>query len=143
RPTVAPPGRPGGRFISRVAHAPQPGSRGGRRVRAATVGTLSLTLIALSTAFVVGGRPAEHGRLLTPPVDRYAVEHAATTVDMPLSDPAFGAVTGSLSQRFRRTVPLPNQLSPLRSPAVSPLWGVRPLSGLEQPPTLTSGAASR
>jgi anti-sigma factor RsiW len=52
------------------------------------------TAACLATAFVVGGGP-EGGAPVRPQVDRFTVEHAAVTGELPLSDPAAGAVTAS------------------------------------------------
>lgn len=69
-PTLAGSRRPGGR---------RPGS-GRRRSRAwaAATGVATTLVLGLGTAFLAGGAPNE-GPRVTPAVDRYAVEHAATT----------------------------------------------------------------
>lgn len=88
-PTVSGLRRPAGR----------PRRTGSRRSRswAAATGVAATLVLGLSTAFVAGGSP-EQGRPITPPVDRYAVEHAATTggVTFPGS-PVGAAVSASFT----------------------------------------------
>jgi len=68
--------------------------RSARRSRFAAVGALSAVGLMLGTAFAAGGVP-EQGRPVLPPAAELSVEHAATTGGLPLSDPAFDAVTAS------------------------------------------------
>lgn len=103
-PTLPPPGRsrtggPLGRLDSR-----RPGSRGhasrgrgasARRPRYAAASAVSALALMIGTAFMVGGAPAQPGAPVLPPTAELSVEHAATTAGLPLSDPAFGAVTAS------------------------------------------------
>lgn len=75
------------------------GWAGARRSRSwvAATGVAAALVLGLSTAFVAGGTPDE-GRPIAPPVDRYAVEHAATTggVSFPGS-PVGAAVSASFT----------------------------------------------
>jgi anti-sigma factor RsiW len=54
-----------------------------RRFAAATTG--ALVVVAGGAAFLLGGGPAG-GRAVTPQVDRFSVEHAAVTPEVPLTD---------------------------------------------------------
>lgn len=93
-PTVRPPRAAGS--------TRRPKGRSHPFLRVAVMGTASVVVVALGTAFAVGGDATPPpGAPLTPPIDRYAVEHATTTGGVPLTDPAVGAVsvpfeTGSL-----------------------------------------------
>lgn len=113
RPTAPRPGRPrdrrpaaydGGRRPSPARRVP--------RSRLVTVGAFSIAAVALSTAFAVGGESGGvRGPVVTPAVDRYTVEHAATTGELPFTDSAFGAATASFSGSFS-----PTGLPSLRGP---------------------------
>jgi anti-sigma factor RsiW len=96
-PALPPPGRsrrlggPSGRRDAR-----RPGGRGrAYRTRYVTAGALSVAGLMLGTAFVAGGEPQQPGAPVLPPAAELTVEHAATTSGLPLSDPAFDAVTAS------------------------------------------------
>jgi anti-sigma factor RsiW len=84
-------GRPGGR-----GDATRPGGRGTtRRVRYTAAAAASAAGVMLVTAFLAGAAPQEPGNPVLPPAAELSVEHAATTSGLPLSDPAFDAVTAS------------------------------------------------
>jgi Putative zinc-finger len=91
-----PPGAP--------AEGRRPTGRSHRRLRVITVGALSGFAIVMGTAFVAGGQPEEPGAPLTPPIDRYRVEHAATTGGVPFVDPAYATFSGAFQPAFT-TVP--------------------------------------
>jgi anti-sigma factor RsiW len=95
RAVVPPPGRPpaGRRPRGRGAAAPVRGSH--RRLQLVAAGTLSAVVVVMGTAFVAGGASRQPGSPVSPPVDQFSVEHAATGDGLPLSDPAFTAVTTS------------------------------------------------
>jgi anti-sigma factor RsiW len=81
--------RPGGR---------RPGQRRAVRAGVATLGALSAVGVALAAAFVLGGPQASgSGSPLLPPVEQFSVEHAVTE-QMPLADPAVGAVTATFGE---------------------------------------------
>lgn len=63
-----------------------------RRIAASTGGVAA----ALSLAFLVGGG-APAGRPVTPQVDRFTVDHAAVTGEVPLTGPAGTGVTVSFA----------------------------------------------
>jgi hypothetical protein len=94
-PTLTAPGR---RPANVPADRRRPTGRSNRRLRIVTVGALSGFAIVMGTAFVAGGAPEEPGPPLTPPIDRYRVEHAATVGGMPLMDPAYATTFGGSSQ---------------------------------------------
>ena len=74
----------------------RPRGRSHPLLRVAVMGAASFVVVALGTAFAVGGDATPPpGAPLTPPLDRYAVEHASTTGEVPLTDPAVGAVSVS------------------------------------------------
>ena len=100
-PTLPPPGR---RRTGAGGPAPRrdsrrPGSSGSartaRRARYAAVTAVSAFTLMIGTAFMAGGAPAQPGTPVLPPAAELSVEHAATTSGLPLSDPAFDAVTAS------------------------------------------------
>lgn len=65
-----------------------------RKASFAVAGMFCLATAAATTAFVVGDDGTADVRV-TPPADRYAVEHAVTVPSVPLTDPAAGpAATG-------------------------------------------------
>lgn len=68
--------RPGGQ---------RPLDMGRTRRRVASAG--ALVAVALATAFVVGGEQPG-GPAVSPPVDRFSIEHASVTGTVPLVDPA-------------------------------------------------------
>lgn len=80
-------GRPGGQ-PNRSARRPRP-------VRFAAAGALSVGVLVLGTTFAAGGAQPSTGTPVVPPAAELTIEHAATTGAMPLSDPAFEAVTAS------------------------------------------------
>jgi hypothetical protein len=49
----------------------------------------------MGAAFVAGGGVGQPGTPVAPPVNQFSVEHTATSDQLPLSDPAYGAVSGS------------------------------------------------
>ncbi len=98
-PTLPAPGgrrpgrrnRPDGRADSRG-----PGNRSrSRRARYAAATAVSVAGLVLATAFLAGAAPQQPGTPVLPPAAELTVEHAATTSGLPLSDPAFDAVTAS------------------------------------------------
>jgi len=87
-------GPTGGRPASRRDSRRPPQRRSARtRIVASTGGLLAA---ALSLAFAVGGGGAE-GRAVTPQVDRFTVDHAAVTGEVPLTGPAGTGVTVSFA----------------------------------------------
>jgi putative zinc finger protein len=96
-PTLPPPGR-GPRFgtpgtrADRSRPSGRPRLRRGRHV---AVGVASVAGLMLATAFAAGGQAPPPGAPIAPPSAELSVEHAATTSGLPLSDPAFDAVTAS------------------------------------------------
>lgn len=63
---------------------------GGRGASLAVAGVFCLATVAATTAFVVGDQGTGAVKV-TPPVDRYTVEHAVTVPQVPLTDPAVGS----------------------------------------------------
>jgi anti-sigma factor RsiW len=63
-----------------------PGGSGGRLARFGVAATLAAGLLS-AAAFSVGDRPTPDTRLVSVPVDRYAADHLARTVDEPLFAP--------------------------------------------------------
>lgn len=59
------------------------------RLRLAAAGGLTLTAATLGTALLAGG--AADAPTVRPPVDRFVVEHLATTDQLPLTGPDVGA----------------------------------------------------
>ncbi len=84
--------RPAGRRV-RARRPRTPSARRPRRMRYLVVGGTSFVLVGLGVAVIVGGQSP--GPAVTPPVDRFVVEHVATTGELPFHDPAVGAVTVS------------------------------------------------
>jgi anti-sigma factor RsiW len=72
---------------------PWSGSRRSRTWAAAT-GVAASLVLGLGTAFVAGGAPSE-GPAITPAVDRFAVEHAATTGGVSFPGSAVGAAVSA------------------------------------------------
>ncbi len=67
------------------------------RVRLAASGLVAACVLGLGTAFVAGGSP-DPGPSVSPAVDNYAVQHAATTGAVSFPEPAVGyAVSDSFS----------------------------------------------
>ncbi|MFN2625095.1 MAG: hypothetical protein ABR520_03300, partial [Mycobacteriales bacterium] len=58
---------------------------------------IALGSVAAAVAMVVLGAPTDSG--VAPPVDRFVVEHAATTGQLPLDDPAAGIVVSTVYAR--------------------------------------------
>jgi anti-sigma factor RsiW len=81
--------RPGGRADSTAGRSARPGAHRARRLSAVAA---SFAAGTLTTAFLVGGQPSSSGTPVVPPVDEFAVEHAGTSGDLPLTDPAVAAV---------------------------------------------------
>jgi Putative zinc-finger len=97
-PTLPAPGRgprfgaPGSRVDrSRPSARPRPA----RRTRHVAVGVASAAGLMLAMAFVAGAPAPPAGAPVAPPSAELSAEHAATTSVLPLSDPAFDAVTAS------------------------------------------------
>jgi hypothetical protein len=93
-PTLPPPGRldRAGRPRGR-RDGVRPGTA--RRARLVAAGALCVGVLTLGTAFAAGGGRAQPGEPVLPPAAELSVEHAATSAGLPLSDPAFEAVTAS------------------------------------------------
>jgi anti-sigma factor RsiW len=72
----------------------RPARRPGRRRRVSAAASGAVVVGAAVAAFVVGGGPAE-GQPVAPQVDKYTVEHAAVTPEVPLTDQGGPAVTVS------------------------------------------------
>jgi hypothetical protein len=70
--------------------------RGGRRryVYLTGASALSVSLIALGTAFAAGDATRGGGPLVTPPVGTFMIEHAQTTDGVPFTDPASTVIFG-------------------------------------------------
>lgn len=64
------------------------------RTLAAATGVAASLVLGLGTAFVAGGTPAD-GPAVSPAVDRYAVEHAATTGGVSFPGSAVGAAVSA------------------------------------------------
>jgi anti-sigma factor RsiW len=86
----APPRRP-----RRTRRARVPSARP-LRVRWTLAGGASLLALGVA-AVLAGGNDPGAGRPITPPVDRFVVEHVATSGELPLTDPAAGAATMSFA----------------------------------------------
>ncbi|HKE52205.1 MAG TPA: zf-HC2 domain-containing protein [Actinomycetes bacterium] len=101
---IAPPPRNAATDASGRPVAARPGStgpgrphrRGGRRryVYLTSASALSVSLIALGTAFAAGDAGRGGGPLVNPPVDTFQVEHAQTTGGVPFTDPASTVIFG-------------------------------------------------
>jgi hypothetical protein len=102
-----------------MSEARRPTGRPHRRLRFATVGALSGFAIVVGTAFAAGGPPEERGTPLTPPVDRYRMEHAVTTGEMPFIDPAIATFTGPFQPAFSPLFPSPLSYPTVTGAAVS------------------------
>ncbi|MGH8869267.1 MAG: anti-sigma factor family protein [Actinomycetes bacterium] len=63
------------------------------RTRRLSLVAASFAAGTLTTAFLVGGEQPSSSPPVVPPVDQFAVEHAGTSGDIPLTDPAAAAVT--------------------------------------------------
>ena len=87
-----------------------------KRAGRAGAGLLSVTVLALAGAYALGGAP--QGTAVSPPVDRFAREHAAVTGGLPLTEPVLWQLpAGSPSAR-----------APLRATAGSARARVAPAS---------------
>lgn len=84
---VAPAGHAPGRGTSDAA------SGRARRLRRVAAAAVSVSAATLGVAFVVGGEGERSVRPVVPPVEQFVVEHAATSSDVPLTEPAVSAVT--------------------------------------------------
>jgi len=96
---VVPAGPPGRRPLLSRLHGPQT-PRG--RVALAGAGIASLSLLGLGTAYAAGGAP--DGPAVVPAVDLLTREHAATTVGIPMAEPALAPLVfgdGSVAQPMR------------------------------------------
>jgi hypothetical protein len=96
-PTLPPPGRgPFGRRHDARRPAPR-GPRRAHRARYAAAGALSVAGLVLGTAFAAGGSSSgsANAPVVVPPTAGLSLEHAATSSQLPLGDPAFTAVTAS------------------------------------------------
>lgn len=98
RPTL-PPGVAGRRPLTvagpRRPTSRRPWSRSRRsRSRAVATGVAATLVLGLGTAFVAGGAPSD-GPAVSPAVDRYAVEHAATTGGVSFPGSAVGAAVSA------------------------------------------------
>lgn len=58
------------------------------RVRRRTASAGALVMVALSTAFVLGGQETGNETPVRPAVERFTIEHASVTGTVPLVDPA-------------------------------------------------------
>ena len=72
----------------------RPARHPGRRRRVSAAASGAVVVGAAVAAFLVGGGPAE-GDPVAPQVDKYTVEHAAVTPEVPLTDQGGPAVTVS------------------------------------------------
>ena len=91
---------PASRRIRRLARVQRP-----RRARVVAAGMVSLAVITLGTAFVAGAERGPSGPPLAPPSDRFTLEHAVTTGQVAVVDPAFGAVSASFGTAGVAAVP--------------------------------------
>jgi anti-sigma factor RsiW len=84
---VAPADRPPGRrpVWRRARRDARRSSSPRKRAGRAGAGLLSVTVLALASAYALGGAP--QGTAVSPPVDRFAREHAAVTGGLPLTEP--------------------------------------------------------
>ncbi|MET9022108.1 zf-HC2 domain-containing protein [Actinopolymorpha sp. NPDC004070] len=88
-----PPGQPGTRRPRRDGH---PAGRSRRRLTVGVAGAAAMATMTFVVAFAAGGQPKEPPVSVVPPVQRYAVDHAGSAAEVPLSDP--GAVTASFDR---------------------------------------------
>lgn len=93
------PGRTVVRRSSRPAGRDDARTPRGRRARVTAFagGVLSVAGVALGSAFVLGAPTTPAGSPIVPPVSSLTTEHAATTVESPLLDPATTGVDVSLT----------------------------------------------
>lgn len=98
RPSTPPPaaGRrpPSVRGLRRPAGLRPRSTARRSRGRVALTGVAATLVIGLGTAFIAGGSPGD-GRPVSPAVDRYAVEHAATTSGVSFPEAAVGAAVSA------------------------------------------------
>ncbi len=88
-----PPGQPGTRRPRRDGH---PGGRSRRRLTVGVAGAAAFATMTFVVAFAAGGQPKDPPASVVPPVQRYAVDHAGSAAEVPLSDP--GAATASFDR---------------------------------------------
>jgi anti-sigma factor RsiW len=88
-----PPGQPGTRRPRRDGH---PSGRSRRRLTVGVAGAAAMATMTFVVAFAAGGQPKDPPVSVVPPVQRYAVDHAGSAAEVPLSDP--GAVTASFDR---------------------------------------------
>nr|WP_238341718.1 hypothetical protein [Actinopolymorpha rutila] len=88
-----PPGQPGTRRPRRGGH---PAGRDRRRLTVGVAGAAAMATMTFVVAFAAGGQPKGPPVSVVPPVQRYAVDHAGSAAEVPLSDP--GAVTASFDR---------------------------------------------
>ncbi|MGH3320746.1 MAG: anti-sigma factor family protein [Streptosporangiaceae bacterium] len=107
-PTRPLPGRSRGPRSVVFRQARHPGHQGHRPLRYAVAGLFSLAIVAFCAAFVAGGGGAGPTTVdVGPAVNRYAVEHAATVGEVPLTDPAAGAAFTTVSTTSTTTAATP------------------------------------
>ncbi|SDT24641.1 anti-sigma factor family protein [Actinopolymorpha singaporensis] len=88
-----PPGQPGTRRPRRGGH---PAGRSRRRLTVGVAGAAAMATMTFVVAFAAGGQPKQPPVSVVPPVQRYAVDHAGSAAEVPLSDP--GAATASFDR---------------------------------------------
>lgn len=89
-----PPGQPGTRRPRRDS---QSAGRSRRRLTVGVAGAAAMATMTFVVAFAAGGQPKEPAQVsVVPPVQRYAVDHAGSAAEVPLTDP--GAATASFDR---------------------------------------------
>nr|WP_269091049.1 zf-HC2 domain-containing protein [Actinopolymorpha cephalotaxi] len=89
-----PPGQPGTRRPRRDS---RPAGRSRRRLTVGVAGAAAMATMTFVVAFAAGGQPKEPAQVsVVPPVQRYAVDHAGSAAEVPLTDP--GAATASFDR---------------------------------------------
>lgn len=78
--------------VAGAASAPS-ASRRATRLRRAATAAVSVGAATLGVAFAVGDEGGSGARPVVPPVEQFVVEHAATSGDVPLTEPVVGALT--------------------------------------------------
>jgi anti-sigma factor RsiW len=79
----------------RPAHRGRAGGRA-RRTGLAAAGAMSVLVVALGSAFALGGQGDT--RPVLPPIEQFSVEHVTITQQMPMADPALGVVTATFGE---------------------------------------------
>lgn len=109
-PRVLPLGRPGtrarplqparapGRGPATRRRAPRRAGPGRSRLRRALIGGTSVVLLGVGAFALGGGDPSPSLRPVDPSSTAYVVDHVATTGQVPLTDPAVGAVSVSYAR---------------------------------------------